>query len=155
MTVRSVDFNRVVVACGRAAQTGDTRELDRLLDRIAAGKANPLTAAETGTLRDYLAGKFHRTRGQSESREYCAFLTHTAVKLVRKMKRERREVLKIAPGERRKPLGDDPEMRIIEEVREIMGDCAPDAETIRNELHRSSKWHKTRRKNNKLIPDTK
>jgi hypothetical protein len=148
-------LNRVVIACGRAARTGDTRQLDRLLDQILTGKAAPLTATEQQTLRDYRAGKFNRKRGQSDKRSYHAELTHTAVKLVRRIKRERREELKIAPGKRRQ-WGDDPEMRIIEEVRAIMGeDCAPDAETIRDELHRSRHASQNRRKFNKLIPNTK
>jgi hypothetical protein len=85
-----VDFNRFVLACGRAAQTGDTRELDHLLDQIEKGQAEPPTAKETGTLRAYHEGKFNRKRGEwkSDKRELYGDETRRIAKMLKTIKQQ-------------------------------------------------------------------
>jgi hypothetical protein len=57
--------NRALLACARAFETGDTRELDELLRQVTTGRT-ALTAAERRTLRAYRAGEppWRRERGQ-------------------------------------------------------------------------------------------
>lgn len=86
-----VDFNRFVLACGRAAQTGDTRELDQLLDRIKKGLDPPPTAKETETLDDYYRRKkFHRKKGEwkSDSRKLYGEETRRIREMLKTIKQQ-------------------------------------------------------------------
>jgi hypothetical protein len=150
--------NRLMDAC----RGNDKQALDNLLDQITKGEAPLLTAGETGTLRDYLAGRFRGKRGYSERREVREIqgaMTEVAVEFVRERKLRLKQP-KVAPGKRRQ-RGDDLEFEIINEVCEeinalgisIRGEPQShilNAETVRDALHRSRNWREKRRKNNKL-----
>ena len=120
----TVVFNRFVLACGRAAQTGDTGELDQLLDRIDKGVELPPTAKETGTLRDYYAGKFNRKRGEwkSDKREQYGEETRRIVKMLKALKQQLKsdEAEKIYKREQRKLGGYSLDERTVELARELM-----------------------------------
>jgi hypothetical protein len=120
----TVDFNRVVLACGRAAQTGDTRELDQLLDRIEKGLAKPLTPKETGTLHKYYAGKFNRKRGEwkSDKREQYGEETRRIVQMLKALKQQLKndEAEKNYKREQHKLGAYSLDERTVERSRELM-----------------------------------
>jgi hypothetical protein len=59
------------MAAGEDCDTG-SQKLDELLDRIHRRQEKPLTLQETASLRDVIAGKFRRRRGQrpNDTRHY-------------------------------------------------------------------------------------
>lgn len=145
--------NRALLACGRAFETGDTRELDELIRQVTTGKT-ALTAAERRTLRAYHAGEppWRRERGQwrthggIDKREEHALEME---RLVRWMKQIRRE-LQNDPAEqklkRERRARDEQysiETRTIERTIELMqrdeDAVIPSFDSLRNALRGRSK----------------
>ena len=112
-----------------------TKNVEKLLDRIAEGHVPALSRQEMKSLNDYHAGKFNLRPGYSPAREYFGFLTEHAVDLYRK---------------KREQGATESENNLIEIVRAEMGyHQAPEARTMKNGLHRSRAWSAKRRQNKK------